>query len=79
MGVAAAYKGAAVLRAHFAKITKDRMVIGIVLNPINGELFTATCDLAAEINRTPISVSVSSKIAESLLVTEFPYNVTRDI
>jgi len=55
---------------------KDEIVVGIVLNPVNGELFTATCDQGAELNGGPISVSASPKVSESLLVTGFPYNVS---
>lgn len=49
-------------------------VVGIVLNPISGELFTAVRGKGAEINGRPIRVSNSAQVSESLLVTGFPYN-----
>ena len=54
--------------AHEAK-TK----VGIVLNPVNGELFTAVEGEGAELNGRPISVSAQTELSESLLVTGFPY------
>jgi len=49
--------------------------VGIVLNPINGELFTATHGSGAQLNGKPIRVSSTSRIDDSLLVTGFPYNI----
>jgi myo-inositol-1(or 4)-monophosphatase len=53
--------------------------VGIVFNPINGELFTATAGQGAQLNHRPIEVSSSSIIEESLLVTGFPYNLHHTI
>jgi myo-inositol-1(or 4)-monophosphatase len=49
--------------------------IGIVLNPINGELFTARLNGGAQLNAKPIQVSSTARISDSLLVTGFPYNL----
>ncbi|MEJ2156785.1 MAG: inositol monophosphatase family protein [Desulfobacteraceae bacterium] len=49
--------------------------IGIVFNPISGELFTAMRGHGAQLNHHPISVSSASNLEESLLVTGFPYNL----
>ena len=54
---------------------RDEIVAGIVLNPTDGELFTAIRHQGAELNGRSISVSASPKVSESLLVTGFPYNV----
>lgn len=51
------------------------MALGIVLNPITGELFTAVKGEGAELNGKPINVSETASLSESLLVTGFPYNV----
>jgi len=48
--------------------------VGIVLNPLSGELFTATEGEGADLNGRQISVSDTKTVAESLLVTGFPYN-----
>jgi myo-inositol-1(or 4)-monophosphatase len=51
-----------------------KIAVGIVLNPENGELFTATTGKGAALNGDPISVSSAASVSESLLVTGFPYN-----
>jgi len=53
---------------------KGEIVIGIVLVPLTGELFTATSGKGATLNNHPIQVSKSEIVGESLLVTGFPYN-----
>ncbi len=58
-------------------LDKD-IVCGIVFNPVTKELFTAVKGAGAELNGSPINVSDTHEIAESLLVTGFPYN-TREI
>ena len=53
----------------------DEICVGIVLNPINGELFSATRNGGAQLNGKTINVSSTPIVSESLLVTGFPYNV----
>ncbi len=55
--------------------TGNDIRVGIVLNPINGELFTATRNMGAQLNGNSIQVSATSRVLDSLLVTGFPYNV----
>jgi myo-inositol-1(or 4)-monophosphatase len=50
------------------------VAVGIVLNPITGELFTAVRNAGAELNGRAIRVSDTDQLSESLLVTGFPYN-----
>ncbi len=52
----------------------DQIQIGVILNPVNGELFTATQGLGACLNGHPIQVSNTSSVSDSLLVTGFPYD-----
>lgn len=49
--------------------------VGVVLNPQTGELFTAAKGQGATLNGAPIQVTETEKVAESLLVTGFPYNL----
>ena len=58
---------------------EGRIGVGIVLNPITGELFTAVDGETAMLNSRPISVSQQSDISESLLVTGFPYDFQASI
>jgi len=51
------------------------IVVGVVLNPMTGELFTATSEESAQLNGEPIAVSGIDKVSESLLATGFPYNL----
>ena len=52
--------------------------VGIVLNPVSGELFTAVKHNGAQLNGHTINVSSCQSISESLLVTGFPYDVKQD-
>jgi myo-inositol-1(or 4)-monophosphatase len=55
------------------------VVVGIVLNPVTGELFTATAGEGAVCNERPIRVSEIPSLTDSLLVTGFPYDVREDL
>ncbi|MDH3883729.1 MAG: inositol monophosphatase [Desulfobacterales bacterium] len=50
------------------------IVLGLVLNPMDGELFSAISGQGAQLNGKPIKVSSTQSVNESLLVTGFPYN-----
>ena len=54
--------------------TDAQIVLGLVLNPMDGELFSAISGQGAELNGKPIKVSSTDSVGESLLVTGFPYN-----
>lgn len=58
-----------------AHVHRGTPVVGVVLNPETGELFTAMHEKGAELNGNAIRVSGSTDISESLLVTGFPYNL----
>ena len=53
----------------------DTIILGIILDPINDELYSAVSGQGAQLNGQPIQVSATRTIAKSLLVTGFPYNV----
>ena len=50
----------------------DEVVIGVVLNPLNGELFSAVAGEGAFLNGRPISVSKTASVKESLLDMTMP-------
>lgn len=50
------------------------VIVGIVLNPVSGELFTASLGGGARRNGQPMAVSSTERIDQALLVTGFPYN-----
>lgn len=58
-----------------ALAVQDTIVLGIILDPVNDELFAAVSGQGAKLNGNPIQVSAPATISESLLVTGFPYNV----
>jgi myo-inositol-1(or 4)-monophosphatase len=49
-------------------------LVGVVLNPMGGELFTAIKRRGALLNERPIKVSATKTVADSLLITGFPYD-----
>jgi myo-inositol-1(or 4)-monophosphatase len=52
----------------------DEIKAGFVLAPLLGELFVAIKDQGAQLNGVPVSVSSTRTLADSLLVTGFPYD-----
>jgi myo-inositol-1(or 4)-monophosphatase len=52
----------------------DAVVAGFVMAPLLGELFVGVKGEGAQLNGTPISVSTTAKLTDSLLVTGFPYD-----
>lgn len=51
------------------------VLVGVILDPMRGELFSAVRNGGARLNGRPISVSSVDRVPESLLVTGFPYSV----
>ncbi len=58
-----------------ALAVRNNLSLGIVLDPVNDELYTAVSGQGAQCNGEPIQVSSTRTIADSLLVTGFPYDV----
>jgi myo-inositol-1(or 4)-monophosphatase len=54
---------------------EGEMVFGLILSPVMGEFFCAARGQGAEFNGRPIHVSDTKSVAESLLVTGFPYDL----
>jgi myo-inositol-1(or 4)-monophosphatase len=54
---------------------KGETVVGIVLNPMTAELYTAVRGKGAQLNDKPIHVSHTASLADALLATGFPYNL----
>jgi myo-inositol-1(or 4)-monophosphatase len=54
----------------------EEALIGIVFNPLNGELFTAKAGGGAQLNGESIRVSPQTQVSESLLATGFPYDLS---
>jgi myo-inositol-1(or 4)-monophosphatase len=54
---------------------RNEIVMGVVLNPVDGQLYTALHGQGVELNGRPIRVSTPATVSESLLVTGFPYHI----
>jgi myo-inositol-1(or 4)-monophosphatase len=54
---------------------QGEIVLGIVLNPLKGEVFSAIKGQGVQLNGQAIQVSSISTLSDSLLVTGFAYNV----
>ncbi|HSO19080.1 MAG TPA: inositol monophosphatase family protein [Desulfosarcina sp.] len=52
----------------------DEILAGFVLAPLLGELFVGLKGQGAQLNGEPITVSTTATLADSLLVTGFPYD-----
>jgi myo-inositol-1(or 4)-monophosphatase len=61
----------------FAK--NEEPLVGIVLDPVRGELYTAVKGCGARLNGRPLKVSGTLSVSESLLVTGFPYSLQERI
>ncbi len=57
---------------------RGEVVLGVVFDPIQNELFTAEKGRGAFLNGKRISPSITSKLTEALLVTGFPYDIKRN-
>ena len=54
---------------------RDRMILGVVLDPTRQELFVAADGQGAMLNGQPIRVSKSATLETALLVTGFAYDI----
>jgi myo-inositol-1(or 4)-monophosphatase len=61
-----------------AAVRDNEPVIGVIYNPNNDELFTATRGGGAHLNRVPMRVSTVDSLRRTVLVTGFPYNVAEN-
>ena len=64
-----------VFAVSIAFAVNNEIRVGIVLNPVTGELFTAVRGQGSTLNSKTIKVSKEKNISDSLLVTGFPYDV----
>jgi len=55
-----------------------RLELGVVFDPMAGELFTAERGEGARLNGQPIRVTGTATLVDSLLCTGFPYTVRQD-
>ncbi|TXC82178.1 inositol monophosphatase [Luteibaculum oceani] len=53
---------------------KSEIILGVIYNPINKELFSAYKGGGAYLNNRPIQVSKAEKMEHSLFATGFPYD-----
>ncbi len=56
---------------------KGEIVIGVSYDPTRDEMFSAEKGNGASLNNKSISVSEANKLSDSLLVTGFPYDVSK--
>ena len=61
--------------ASLALEVDGHAVVGAIFDPTRRELFTAELGQGAFLNGTPLRVSMTTELLESLLVTGFPYDV----
>lgn len=67
--------GVPIFCATLALEVDGRPLVGAVFDPNRRELFTAECGVGSWMNGEPLKVSSTRTLADSLLVTGFPYDV----
>lgn len=70
--------GIPIFCVSIAAVIDGHISLGVIHQPIVHELFTAVRGKGAKLNGTPIRVSDTPTLRESMLVTGFPYNVADD-
>jgi myo-inositol-1(or 4)-monophosphatase len=70
--------GVPIFAVSIALCSGDRTLLGVILNPVSGELFSAIEGRGALLNGKPVSVTKTASVAESLLVTGFSYRIAED-
>ncbi|MBW4463354.1 MAG: inositol monophosphatase [Nodosilinea sp. WJT8-NPBG4] len=55
-------------------LAEGEPVLGVIYDPIHRDLFRAAKGLGATLNRSPIRVSTTDQLSQSLLVTGFAYD-----
>lgn len=70
--------GLGIFAVSIAFAIDEHIVMGIVYNPANGELFTAIEGQGAKLSDQPIQTTSTTQVSESLLVTGFPYLIGND-
>ncbi len=66
--------GLPLFAVSIACLRGDTPLVGAVLQPLTGELFTARAGAGAFRNGEPLRVSDEARVAEGLLATGFPYD-----
>lgn len=67
--------GLPIFAVSIAYSHNDQISMGVVLNPVTGELFSAVRQRGACLNSDVIQVSDTATVGDSLLVTGFPYTI----
>jgi myo-inositol-1(or 4)-monophosphatase len=67
--------GLALFCVSIALEVDGRVVLGVVFDPVGGELFTAERGAGARVNGRPLRVSACDQLEDSLLCTGFPYSI----
>lgn len=67
-----------VVAVAIALMRGDEIILGVVLEPLRGDLFTAERSAGAILNGAPIRVSDVAVVDDSLVCTGFPYSIRED-
>ncbi len=68
--------GVPVFSISLALKKKDRLILGIVYDPVRNELFSAYRGQGAYLNDTKIKISSTQKLEDALISTGFPYELS---
>lgn len=70
--------GVPIFAVSIAAKSKEGTQLGVVLNPVSGEFFSAVRRRGAQLNGRPLAVSKTTTVSASLLVTGFSYKIAED-
>jgi myo-inositol-1(or 4)-monophosphatase len=71
-------RGVAAPAATGATVSADRLLAGVVFDPVANECFTAAAGAGAYLNGRPIRVSAIAALSQALVAASFPARVDRD-
>jgi len=67
--------GVPIFAVSIAFAENGKIILGAIYDPIKNELFSAESGVGAWLNGSPIRVSSTDNLDQSLLVTGFPYDI----
>jgi myo-inositol-1(or 4)-monophosphatase len=59
-------------------LKKNELVVGVVLNPVSGEMYLAEKGSGATLDGKPIHISENDNLLTAIVASNFPLNISRD-
>ena len=69
--------GVPIFSTSIGVLIEGKVIVGVVYDPSRDELFSASCNDGAYLNKKQISVSKAKEVKETLIATGFPYDLKK--